>query len=412
MKKKILYFLSLFNTLSLVVIGILFVVFILQDIPLKYLIGLIVIYSITQTLALILGSWNTQRAPSQKYDSPPHRSNHFLPLFVANLILIALLELLIGRYQLDAYRWYIMSGGILWINGIFFEVFGGYISRWFRTRAGLWIVRTFLLIVSAGVIITLWNTFSHSPLPEIQKPPRHTSSEVTGTLSTIDPNSSSIETPIITWPLDIVNRSISLWDTGADIADLQHYLRNSGYYTGMISWVYDTDTASSFVRYIRENPVKDTSSWWSNEVTGTLTTHSWISIDSIESIDGGATARIENGQIIVEVLPQQSIPSTSTMWQIQSSITKIGWGWLQGVVISAPVSTPRAGSYTTYQSITLSAEWASGIFFTIDGSEPTCSGKWYTKLETPEKTFTLKAISCFGGNKIRGPISTHVFGVK
>ena len=47
---------------------------------------------------------------------------------------------------------------------------------------------------------------------------------------------------------------------------------------------------------------------------------------------------------------------------------------VNGVVIAPPVASPTAGTYASAQSVTLTADGASSIYYTTDGiTAPTCS---------------------------------------
>lgn len=280
----------------------------------------------------------------------------------------------------------------------------------------------------------IWNTATGVRTPNRWK----TSSEVTGILSTID---STVSGEIIITPLEervpweSLGRYLGIGNSGEDVLEIQKYLFEKGYYTGVLSWNYDNETAQAINKYIGDTTweIFTRPEFWAmklaflkelsskntlpiqsngNEATGTITTGgSWdIQINSIESMDGWATATIQDWKIVVEVISNKENTSPSDNWEVQSVLKNARWGGgLQGVVISAAKPTPASGSYKNYQSITFSAEWASGIFFTADGSDPSCQWKWITKLIRKSDTITIKAISCYGWNKIRWPISSYTF---
>ncbi len=75
--------------------------------------------------------------------------------------------------------------------------------------------------------------------------------------------------------------------------------------------------------------------------------------------------------------------------------TGLGTG-IQGIVISAPIANPTAGTYSSTQNITLSAQGSSSIRYTIDNSVPTCSiGTVYTTSISVSSSQTIKAIACY-----------------
>jgi hypothetical protein len=186
-------------------------------------------------------------------------------------------------------------------------------------------------------------------------------------------------------------------------------------------------------------PVSPVVTTQKSEVSGTISTQpkpNNITIDGITSLDGKATAVVKDGRITIQVInPEWTTPTTptpissvqsgtttststttytstpaNTSWNIRTSVSSGAWGgWLRWVVISAPVALPRSGTYQNHETIVLSAEGSSGIFFTIDGSDPSCNGQWSTELSTSATSFTLKAISCFGGNRVRWPIASYTY---
>lgn len=70
---------------------------------------------------------------------------------------------------------------------------------------------------------------------------------------------------------------------------------------------------------------------------------------------------------------------------------------LSGSVLVSPVASPVAGTYTSVQSVVLSAGGATSIRFTVDNSEPTCTvGTVYTGPIAVNSSLTVKAIACGG----------------
>jgi len=433
-RKKLGRFFSLFSTITLIITIIVFFVFILQGIPLKYIIGFLFTYTLMRVLALVLNQWHDT---SEKHTEDLKK--YTVPLFAGiNIVTLGLLILLIERYQLSAYRIHILSISCIILNIILLEYTSHYISHFIRTHIGTWVIRTLLLLIFSWGMILTYNTLREIPWwsATLTSKPQKTSSEITGVLTTIDPTKSADtirSSPI--WPWNSLTRSIGIGNTGTDVLAIQTFLQETGYLTGSLSSNYDSSTATALNRYIRDTTgevftrpefgtmkltlLKSLSPSTNSEATGTLSTPTTgkdnIRIDSIDSVDGMATAKIENGKIVVQVISptEWAKPSSTNSWQIQSSVTNNGGaGGLKWVVISAPLATPRGWSYDQYQSITLSAEGASGIFFTIDGSDPSCQGKWSTTLTSKQKTIQVKAISCFWGNRIRGPISSYTFTQK
>ena len=66
-----------------------------------------------------------------------------------------------------------------------------------------------------------------------------------------------------------------------------------------------------------------------------------------------------------------------------------------GVIKVNPTASPVAGTYTTTQSVTLSAAGASSIRYTINGTEPTCASTAYSSAISVSSSTTIKARACY-----------------
>lgn len=67
------------------------------------------------------------------------------------------------------------------------------------------------------------------------------------------------------------------------------------------------------------------------------------------------------------------------------------------IVADAPTASPGAGTYTSAQSITLSAPTADSIHYTTDGSDPACdAGTVYSAAISVPSSMTIKAVACYG----------------
>ncbi len=72
---------------------------------------------------------------------------------------------------------------------------------------------------------------------------------------------------------------------------------------------------------------------------------------------------------------------------------------LSGVVIAVPAASPVAGTYTSTQSVILSADGSTSIRYTTDGTTPTCSsGISYTGAIAVASSLTIQAVSCYPHN--------------
>lgn len=80
-------------------------------------------------------------------------------------------------------------------------------------------------------------------------------------------------------------------------------------------------------------------------------------------------------------------------WTIDNGITNGGNG---ATTAYDPSASPSAGTYTSSQSVTLSASGSSSIRYTIDGSSPTCSsGTAYSSAISVSSSKIIKAIACY-----------------
>jgi len=69
---------------------------------------------------------------------------------------------------------------------------------------------------------------------------------------------------------------------------------------------------------------------------------------------------------------------------------------INATLVSDPVATPAAGSYTSTQSVTLAVAGANSIRYTIDGTDPSCTtGTVYSAPISFSATRTIKSIACY-----------------
>jgi len=66
---------------------------------------------------------------------------------------------------------------------------------------------------------------------------------------------------------------------------------------------------------------------------------------------------------------------------------------------TAPTASPDGGTYSSTQSVALTASGANSIYYTIDGTDPVCgtTGLLYSGTITISSTKTIKAVSCYSG---------------
>jgi C1A family cysteine protease len=69
---------------------------------------------------------------------------------------------------------------------------------------------------------------------------------------------------------------------------------------------------------------------------------------------------------------------------------------------TAPTFTPAAGTYTSVQTVKLSAPTGSTIYYTLDGSTPSVASTKYSASLTISKTTTIKAVATSTGHSVSG----------
>lgn len=83
---------------------------------------------------------------------------------------------------------------------------------------------------------------------------------------------------------------------------------------------------------------------------------------------------------------------------------------VEGTVAVTPTASPVAGTYTSAQSVTLSASGASSIRYTIDAAAPTCStGTLYSGVISVSSSLTIRAVGCYNGTASQ--TGTFAYGI-
>ncbi|MBU1020371.1 MAG: chitobiase/beta-hexosaminidase C-terminal domain-containing protein [Firmicutes bacterium] len=96
---------------------------------------------------------------------------------------------------------------------------------------------------------------------------------------------------------------------------------------------------------------------------------------------------------LVYLLSSQVLLATEVTGTITTGLTT---GETQGTVIVVPTASPVAGTYTSTQSVTLTATGSTSIHYTISGTDPTCTtGTTYSGAISVSSTTTIEAISCY-----------------
>jgi hypothetical protein len=78
--------------------------------------------------------------------------------------------------------------------------------------------------------------------------------------------------------------------------------------------------------------------------------------------------------------------------------TGVGTG-IGGMVIKTPTASPVAGTYGAAQDVVLTADGANSIYYTFDGTAPSCSASGnsvvYSQAIPVDTSRTIKALSCY-----------------
>ena len=97
-KKRVIYLLTMMNSITLFVLVGLFLIFFLFDIPLKHLFPFIVIYSFGIITLIMIDPKNTSF-----HSFPLNHRFAYSVLFITNIAIIVLLFILLNRYSLGQY---------------------------------------------------------------------------------------------------------------------------------------------------------------------------------------------------------------------------------------------------------------------------------------------------------------------
>src|SRR4029077_4909698 len=78
--------------------------------------------------------------------------------------------------------------------------------------------------------------------------------------------------------------------------------------------------------------------------------------------------------------------------------------------VAAPVFSPLPGSYSSTQSVSISAQAGATIYYTIDGTPPTLASAVYTAPIAVSATTTIRAIAVQGGY-LTSPVATATYTI-
>jgi len=106
--------------------------------------------------------------------------------------------------------------------------------------------------------------------------------------------------------------------------------------------------------------------------------------------------------------------------EIEDTLTtgiQSGVGSMDGILKSAPTASPVAGSYTSSQSVSLTAAGSTAICYTTNSTTPVCSssiacstGSVYSSALSVSSTTTIKSIACYADSS-SGDVSSFFSSV-
>jgi len=106
--------------------------------------------------------------------------------------------------------------------------------------------------------------------------------------------------------------------------------------------------------------------------------------------------------------------------EIEDTLTtgvQSGVGSMDGILKSAPTASPVAGSYTSSQSVSLTAGGSTAICYTTNSTTPVCSssiacstGSAYSSAISVSSTTTIKSIACYA-DASSGPSSSDTYTI-
>ena len=89
---------------------------------------------------------------------------------------------------------------------------------------------------------------------------------------------------------------------------------------------------------------------------------------------------------VVAVLFGVLLSSTAAVASEQTGTISTGVSTgIEGTVVAPPVANPAAGTYTSAQSVTLTASGSTSVHYSTDGSTPTCSTGCRRNSAVPEE---------------------------
>ena len=109
-----------------------------------------------------------------------------------------------------------------------------------------------------------------------------------------------------------------------------------------------------------------------------------------------------------------AVPAMASTFTGTLSTPAISTGTQDNVVgVPKPTASPEPiGTYTSVQNVLLTAAGSDSIYYTTDGTDPSCSptnGTKYTGKITLSSSKTIRAVACFGS--VASPVAIFAYGI-
>ncbi len=117
---------------------------------------------------------------------------------------------------------------------------------------------------------------------------------------------------------------------------------------------------------------------------------------------------------LISLIPCVAVFGSEVTGNIDSGLNS----GMDGVTMATVTANPEAGTYTSAQSVTLTATGSRGICYTTSGTTPVCAyagtscttGTIYSSAVSVSQSLTLKAISCYA-NGNSPAVANHVYTI-
>ena len=148
-------------------------------------------------------------------------------------------------------------------------------------------------------------------------------------------------------------------------------------------------------------------------VSGANITQVAFTFKSGETVTADSGTMEKNSSATTNTWNGNATDVTFTITGANAALTKlvITYGEPSGVVVTAPKFSPVGGTYNEAQTVTITADEGTTIYYTIDGQNPSDEvGDIYTAPITVDKTMTIKAIA-YDADDNKSTITTETYTI-